>query len=113
MKKWPWQQFLHSFAGKIKIDYMAHQDADGYVKSETHQSITTIEFYHPRSNSLPAKMLKDLAHAIHVAGAEFNTRVIVLRSAGHRAFCGGAAFEELANISTEAEGLRFFSGFAD
>ena len=38
-----------------------------YVKSETHQSITTIEFYHPQSNCLPAQLLHDLAHEIHKA----------------------------------------------
>src|ERR1700712_1478316 len=91
---------------------MAVHDAEGYVKSETHQSVTTIEFFHPRSNSLPAKLLHDLAFAIHEAGTAFNTRVIVLRSAGQKAFCGGAAFEELAAITTETEGLGFFSGFA-
>jgi methylglutaconyl-CoA hydratase len=91
---------------------MSSQDSEGYVKSETHQLVTTIEFYHPRSNSLPGKLLHDLASAIHSAGTAFHTRVIVLRSAGQKAFCGGAAFEELTSISSEAEGLSFFSGFA-
>ncbi|MEO8582399.1 MAG: enoyl-CoA hydratase/isomerase family protein [Flavitalea sp.] len=91
---------------------MGSHDLDGYVKSETHQSVTTIEFYHPRSNSLPAKLLHDLALAIHAAGTAFNTRVIVLRSAGQKAFCAGAAFEELVAITSEKEGLGFFSGFA-
>lgn len=83
-----------------------------YVRSETHQSVTTIEFYHPQSNSLPAKLLHDLAHAIHVAGTTFDTKVIVLRSAGDRAFCAGASFDELLAIDNEEQGLQFFSGFA-
>ena len=33
----------------------------GYVKSETHKGITSIEFFHPQSNSLPAKILYDQA----------------------------------------------------
>ena len=41
---------------------------EGYVNSEFHQGITTIEFFHPQSNSLPAKLLEQLAHAIHGAG---------------------------------------------
>lgn len=83
-----------------------------YVRSETHQSVTTIEFYHPQSNSLPATLLHDLAHAIHAAGTTFDTKAIVLRSAGDRAFCAGASFDELLAIDTEEQGLRFFSGFA-
>lgn len=83
-----------------------------YVKSETHQSVTTIEFYHPQSNCLPAQLLHNLAHEIHAAGTMFNTKVIVLKSAGDRAFCAGASFDELASISTKEEGLTFFSGFA-
>lgn len=83
-----------------------------YVKAETHQSITTIEFYHPQGNSLPSKILHDLAHEIHKAGTMYETKVIILRSAGERAFCGGASFEELTAISSADEGLKFFSGFA-
>ena len=83
-----------------------------YVKAETHQSITTIEFYHPQSNSLPARLLHDLAHEIHRAGTMFETRVIVLRSAGDRAFCAGASFDELSAISNAEQGTKFFSGFA-
>jgi methylglutaconyl-CoA hydratase len=82
-----------------------------YVRSETHQSVTTIEFFHPQSNSLPAKLLHDLAHEIHVAGTMFATKVIVLKSAGERAFCAGASFEELSAISGREEGMKFFSGF--
>jgi methylglutaconyl-CoA hydratase len=83
-----------------------------HVKSETHQSITSIEFYHPQSNSLPAKLLHDLAHEIHKAGTDFNTQIIILRSAGDKAFCAGASFDELAALKTKEEGLAFFSGFA-
>lgn len=83
-----------------------------YVKSETHGGITTIEFYHPQSNSLPSKLLEQLAQEIHFAGTHEETRVIILRSEGERAFCAGASFDELLQIKTELEGLHFFSGFA-
>jgi methylglutaconyl-CoA hydratase len=86
--------------------------ADAYVKSQFHQGITNIEFYHPQSNSLPGKILHDLATAITHAGEDPNTIVIILRSAGEKAFCAGASFDELAAIKNEAEGLKFFSGFA-
>lgn len=84
-----------------------------YVRSATHQGVTTIEFFHPQSNSLPGAILEKIAWTITHAGGDPNTIVIVLRSAGERAFCAGASFDELAAISNEAEGLKFFSGFAN
>lgn len=84
-----------------------------YVRTETHNGITTIEFYHPQSNSLPGKILEQLAHEIHFAGTHAETKVIVLRSAGDKTFCSGASFSELAEIKNEAEGQKFFSGFAN
>jgi methylglutaconyl-CoA hydratase len=85
---------------------------NGYVKSETHQGITTIEFFHPQSNSLPAKILRDLTSSIHHAGEDPDTKVIILRSAGEKAFCAGASFDELTAIQNAEEGLQFFMGFA-
>lgn len=86
---------------------------EAYVRSTTHQGITSIEFYHPQSNSLPSSILKDLAAAITHAGNDPNTLVIVLRSGGEKVFCSGASFDELSAITTESEGLAFFSGFAN
>ena len=91
---------------------MSDPNKDGFVKTETHQSITTIEFFHPQSNSLPGKILEDLAHAIHVAGNNPEIKVIVLRSKGDRVFCSGASFEELSSIKNKEAGKKFFSGFA-
>jgi methylglutaconyl-CoA hydratase len=85
---------------------------DGYVKSHIEHGINTIEFFHQQSNSLPGKILEELAHAIHGAGNDVETKVIILRSGGDKAFCAGASFEELAAIKNEEEGLQFFSGFA-
>lgn len=84
----------------------------GYVKTETHKGITSIEFFHPQSNSLPAKILHDLSVAIQHAGGDPATVVIILRSAGEKAFCAGASFDELMAIKNEKEGLAFFGGFA-
>lgn len=86
---------------------------NGYVKTETHQSITTIEFSHPKSNSLPSKILEQLASEIHFAGQHAETKVIVIKSSGDGIFCAGASFDELITIKTEAEGLKFFSGYAN
>ena len=86
---------------------------EAYVKTETHNGITSIEFFHPQSNSLPEKILEQLAQAIHGAGNDEHTKVIILRSAGEKTFCAGASFEELMAIKTQAQGLHFFSGFAN
>ena len=86
---------------------------EAYVKSATHNGITSVEFFHPQSNSLPAQVLADLATAIRRAGEDPNTIVIILRSAGEKAFCAGASFDELVAIQNEEEGLSFFSGFAN
>ena len=83
-----------------------------YVKSHIEHGINSIEFFHPQSNSLPGKILEDLAHEIHFAGTHDDTRVIILKSAGDKTFCSGASFDELLAIKNEAQGLKFFSGFA-
>lgn len=91
---------------------MIHEVAGGSVKFELHNHIGTIEFFHPQSNSLPGKLLEELAQVIHGAGNDERVKVIILRSAGEKAFCAGASFDELVAIKNEAEGLQFFSGFA-
>ena len=92
---------------------MAKDLVNGYVNAETHNGITTIEFFHPQSNSLPRRLLADLAHEIHTAGLDKDTKVIVLRSAGEKAFCAGASFDELTKIDDAQKGYAFFSGFAE
>ena len=75
--------------------------------------IATIEFGHPLSNSLPGKILNLLADTIREAGKNENVKVIVLKSAGERAFCAGASFDELISIDDLETGKVFFSGFAN
>jgi methylglutaconyl-CoA hydratase len=87
--------------------------SNAYVKSHIEHGINTIEFFHPQSNSLPAKMLSELAKEIHYAGTHDETRVIIIRSGGDKTFCAGASFDELAAIKTAEEGLTFFNGFAN
>jgi len=86
---------------------------EAYVKSHIEHGINTIEFFHPQSNSLPGKILEELAHEIHFAGTHDDTKVIILKSAGEKTFCSGASFDELMAIENETAGLKFFSGFAN
>lgn len=76
------------------------------------KGIATIEFFHPLSNSLPGKVLNKLANTITEVGNNDNTKVIILKSKGDRAFCAGASFDELISINDLATGKEFFSGFA-
>jgi len=84
----------------------------GYVKSETHKGVTTIEFFHPQGNSLPSSLLEKLAQQIHSAGVDEDTTVIVIRSAGVTAFCAGASLTELTSITSVTDATEFFTGFA-
>ena len=84
-----------------------------YVKLNTDNGIGTIEFFHPQSNALPANILVKLANTIKRAGKDNSIKVIILKSAGNRAFCAGASFDELTAIDNEDTGKEFFSGFAN
>ena len=91
---------------------MISEIQEGHVKVEKHKGVTTIEFFHPQSNSLPGALLEELTRQVHGAGNDEDTRVIVLRSAGEKAFCAGASFDELLAIQNAEQGLQYFSGFA-
>ncbi|ULQ51861.1 enoyl-CoA hydratase/isomerase family protein [Flavihumibacter fluvii] len=91
---------------------MLQETSGGYVKSELHKGIATIEFGHPQSNSLPGKLLHELAHEIETNGNEPGVKVILLRSGGDGVFCSGASFDELRSIKTAEQGLAFFNGFS-
>jgi methylglutaconyl-CoA hydratase len=87
---------------------------DGHVIFDiSDKGIATIEFGHPLSNSLPGKILNKLANTITELGDNNQVKVIVLKSAGERAFCAGASFDELISIKDFETGKIFFSGFAN
>lgn len=86
---------------------------EGSVDLKVENGIGTIEFQHPASNSLPGKVLKKLAETITDAGQNEAVKVIVIKSAGERAFCAGASFDELISIKDAEGGKAFFMGFAN
>ncbi len=85
---------------------------NGAITVEIKNNIGTIEFHHPKGNSLPSDLLRELAQKITEVGNNSNAHVIVLKSKGDGAFCGGASFDELVAIDNADEGKRFFMGFA-
>jgi methylglutaconyl-CoA hydratase len=85
-----------------------------YVKiNTTPNGLATIEFFHPKHNSLPSDILSKLAQTITEAGEDDAVKLIVLRSGGDRTFCSGASFTELISINDLETGQKFFSGFAN
>lgn len=84
----------------------------GKIETGTKGKICTITFSHPKSNSLPGDLLRKLAQTIITCGQSNENNVIVIQSGGDKAFCAGASFEELLNISDFESGKKFFMGFA-
>ena len=85
---------------------------EGSVRCTVLEGIGTVEFSHPKGNSLPAKLLNELAAAIASVGADPTARVIVLRSGGDSTFCAGASFDEFTAVADAEAGQAFFSGFS-
>jgi len=84
-----------------------------FIDTKIEEKIAFITFFHPASNSFPSTQLSDLAQAFEQLNSNQEIGVIVLKSAGDKAFCAGASFDELLNISDLEEGKVFFSGFAN
>ncbi len=86
--------------------------AGGDVQVRIDDGIGTVEFAHPKGNSLPSDLLRRLASDIASLGTNDEARVIVVRSRGEGPFCAGASFDELEAIRDAATGTEFFMGFA-
>lgn len=87
-------------------------ESHGTVSSSIREKVATITFGHPKSNSLPSKLLKSLTEEIQKASSNKNVNVIVLRSEGTTTFCSGASFDELLKLKDLKQGKEFFMGFA-
>lgn len=86
--------------------------SEGAVEFSVADGIGTVEFSHPKGNSLPGALLRKLAETIRQVGARDDVKVIALRSSREGPFCAGASFDELAAIQDERTGKEFFLGFA-
>lgn len=91
---------------------MTSPNGDGRVATQVADGVATVTFYHPKGNSLPGAVLARLAEQVTALGTDPRAAVIVLRSEGDGAFCGGASFQELQAVRTAEDGQRFFMGFA-
>lgn len=90
-----------------------HADGvEGDVRVTVTDGVATIRFSHPKGNSLPGSLLRELASAIHGLRDADAAHVIVLRSSETGPFCAGASFDELRAVRDEEGGKEFFMGFA-
>ena len=83
-----------------------------FVTSQIKNQISEITFGTPKSNSLPSEILEKLAQTILTEGAKPEVKAILLKSAGEKAFCAGASFDELLEINDLEASKKFFGGFA-
>ena len=85
---------------------------NGFVTKELKNNIAEITFGTPKSNALPGEILEKLAQTIIESGKDENVKAILLKSAGEKAFCAGASFDELLEIDDLENSKIFFGGFA-
>ena len=97
----------------IKLLEMGTNRPSGSIYTKKQNRIATVEFGHPAGNSFVSEMLNRLTKELQSLSDDDSISIIVLKSEGDRAFCGGASFDELMAITTPEDGKLFFSGFAN
>ncbi|UUF15157.1 MULTISPECIES: enoyl-CoA hydratase/isomerase family protein [Flavobacterium] len=91
---------------------MSSENTKGSLETSFQDTIATVQFGHPASNSFPRELLNQLTTEINELSRNENVSVIILKSQGAKAFCSGASFDELLQVENEEQGAEFFSGFA-
>ncbi|SIQ00040.1 enoyl-CoA hydratase/isomerase family protein [Maribacter ulvicola] len=85
---------------------------NGSLYTRIDGKVAHVEFGHPASNSFVSELLERLTDTINELSDNKAISVILLKSEGEKAFCAGASFDELLEVSNLEEGKAFFSGFA-
>jgi methylglutaconyl-CoA hydratase len=83
------------------------------VVEKGQEGVAKVIFSNPPTNSMPIKLLEELAKTIETLGKYSDLQVIILQSGGERTFCSGADFDQLLHIDDEKSGKIFFNGFAN
>lgn len=86
---------------------------NGSLTTRIDHKIATISFGHPASNSFPSDLLQRLTDEVNHISQNPEVSIIILQSEGTAAFCAGASFDELLQVSDLQQGTLFFSGFAN
>ena len=87
--------------------------ATGTISTVIENTVATVTFSNPASNSFPSLLLQQLTEELHLLSENNTVTLIILKSEGTSTFCAGASFEELLALETESDGTKFFSGFAN
>lgn len=111
------QKKIQAFTPKHVILYQTNKimvttRENGSLYTRFDGKVAVVEFGHPASNSFVAELLHRLTDAINELSENEGVSVILLKSEGEKAFCAGASFDELLQVSNLEEGKAFFSGFA-
>ncbi|MEE9362379.1 MAG: enoyl-CoA hydratase/isomerase family protein [Cellulophaga sp.] len=92
---------------------MGTDRANGSLFTKIENTIATVEFGHPASNSFVGELLERLTKELGLLSSNTAVSLIILKSEGDKTFCAGASFDELIAVSNSIEGKKFFSGFAN
>lgn len=92
---------------------MTTQNPNGFLITTIENTVATLEFGHPASNSFPSNLLNQLTNELDSLSKNPLVSVIVLKSKGAGAFCAGASFDELKAVTNLEQATKFFSGFAN
>lgn len=88
-------------------------ESHGSVSSTVRDHIAVITFGHPKSNSLPSKLIRNLTDEISKQSSNKGVNVVILKSEGSTTFCGGASFDELLKLKDFKQSKEFFMSFAN
>lgn len=91
---------------------MTTERPNGSLYTKITDRIATIEFGHPSGNAFVRELLERLAVAFRQLSENKSVSLIILRSEGDGAFCGGASLVEMQALSNETQAGEFFGGFA-
>ena len=85
---------------------------EGSLYTRIERTLAIVEFGHPSSNCLNSELLNRLCKEFEALGENPQVSAILIQSEGDRAFCAGASFDELLEVSTPDQSTVFFGGFA-
>ena len=72
---------------------MSLETTKGSLSTSFQDTIATVQFGHPASNSFPRELLDRLTAEFNSLSSNHLVSVIVVQSEGSGAFCAGASFE--------------------
>lgn len=86
-------------------------NSNDLVTSEIKDRVCTISFHNPKGNSLSTLYLLRLTKEFNDVSYNYDVNVVILKSGGDGAFCGGASIDELLQIDRFEKAKEFFFAF--